>query len=427
MSINLISNPSFENGISPWTLVATDQNVNTAALVSAGAYSGNQCVYLASTNAGQAYIVQNVLLTGGHNYSLSFYAKRTGSIDVWTGFAVDNQFSPLPSLINKVGASYAKVTQEFTLPGTGSKVVSVYIFTGSAAGSAWIDNVELVDISETDGGNEGEDEGTGDNGGSNTPVTITGTGYNKVMTLKKIHAGLGYFKKDTATTHSQVRLMQQALTSLGYNTQGSDGKFGTNTQSAVKAFQRAEGLSVDGLFGRDSLLALENAIGGHLDPDNCGSTPQLDPLTVDQFIENLEAFCNCGWTYGENYDENSLEIDCAYFPYRARLKQGAHGCTSEYNNYLSEKGVITSYDDLQRGMEIFQAENGSSTKSHMGVYAGKVVIAGRLQHAVYQSCSSHNNVDAKYNNGVSGDSGPNLTGMNDKWKYWGWSRYVEHN
>ncbi len=58
--------------------------------------------------------------------------------------------------------------------------------------------------------------------------------------------------------------------------------------------------------------------------------------------------------------------------------------------------------------------------------AGKQVLNGTYQHTVYQSCSSHKTVDAKYNQGVSGDSGPNLTGMNNKWKYWGWSMYVDH-
>jgi hypothetical protein len=62
----------------------------------------------------------------------------------------------------------------------------------------------------------------------------------------------------------------------------------------------------------------------------------------------------------------------------------------------------------------------------MGVYAGMQTINGKYQHAVYQSCSSHNTIDAMYNNGDSEDSGPNLTGMNNKWKYWGWSKYINH-
>ena len=72
-------------------------------------------------------------------------------------------------------------------------------------------------------------------------ITITGNGHNSAVTLYKIHQGNCSFKKDTATFHSQVKLMQEALTSIGYNTQGANGKFGSNTLAAVKAFQKAKG------------------------------------------------------------------------------------------------------------------------------------------------------------------------------------------
>jgi hypothetical protein len=153
-------------------------------------------------------------------------------------------------------------------------------------------------------------------------------------------------------------------------------------------------------------------------------------LSVSEYISNLESFCNSGWKYGSGYNASKKTIDCAYYPYKARNELGAHGCTTEYNSYLSEKGTISSlggYDALQVGMEVFQQDTtDTSKKGHMGVYAGKQVLNGTLQHTVYQSCSSHNTVDAKYNHGVSTDSGPNLTGMNSKWKYWGWSKYITH-
>ena len=68
------------------------------------------------------------------------------------------------------------------------------------------------------------------------------------------------------TTHAQGALGQKALTSLGYDTQGADGKFGDHTLAAVKAFQQAKHLTVDGYFGKNSLAALELDMGGHLDP-----------------------------------------------------------------------------------------------------------------------------------------------------------------
>ena len=152
-------------------------------------------------------------------------------------------------------------------------------------------------------------------------------------------------------------------------------------------------------------------------------------LTVDEYINNLEKWCNCGWKYGNGYSPTNKTIDCAWYPYKARNDLGAHGCTSEYNSYLSSKGTISdgNYDTLVRGMEVFQQDTTDpAKKGHMGVYAGKVNIGGTVQHAVYQSCSSHKTIATKYNDGVVGDSGPNLTAMNKNWKFWGWSRYVKH-
>lgn len=263
-------------------------------------------------------------------------------------------------------------------------------------------------------------------------VEITGSGYNSKVKLYNIHQGNGYFRKDTSTTHSQVKLLQSALTDLGYDTQGADGKYGNNTLAAVKKFQEANNLTADGLFGKNSLTALESILGTHLDPENCetasGSVTTAN-LTVTEYIQNLESYCNSGWKYGSGYNASKKLIDCAWYPYKARSDQGAHGCTTEYNGYLSEKGKISSYNDLKVGMEVFQQSSDDSTKkSHMGVYAGKVLLRGELKHAVYQSCSSHSNIAIKYNDGVANDSGPNLTEMKaGRWKYWGWSKYVKHD
>ena len=38
-------------------------------------------------------------------------------------------------------------------------------------------------------------------------ISISGSGHNSRVNLAMIHAGQGYFTKDTATTHSQVALM----------------------------------------------------------------------------------------------------------------------------------------------------------------------------------------------------------------------------
>ena len=54
----------------------------------------------------------------------------------------------------------------------------------------------------------------------------------------------------------KVEELQRVLTERGFDTQGTDGKFGQNTHNAVEAFQRANGLPVDGVVGQDTARAL---------------------------------------------------------------------------------------------------------------------------------------------------------------------------
>ena len=56
-----------------------------------------------------------------------------------------------------------------------------------------------------------------------------------------------------------VRTMQIMLTACGYDCGGSDGIFGNRTLSALKAFQSDHGLTVDGIYGKNSRSALTAA------------------------------------------------------------------------------------------------------------------------------------------------------------------------
>ncbi len=84
-----------------------------------------------------------------------------------------------------------------------------------------------------------------------------------------------------------VRKLQENLTKLGYNTQGTDGIFGNNTKKAVLAFQRANNLAADGIAGKNT----HNAINAALKRLN-ETPPQVDTgnLTSSQarMIENLK-------------------------------------------------------------------------------------------------------------------------------------------
>ena len=60
---------------------------------------------------------------------------------------------------------------------------------------------------------------------------------------------------------AQVKALQRALRSLGYSVGTIDGQYGPTTKTAVAAFQHAEGLTEDGVFGPKTLSALIQRAG----------------------------------------------------------------------------------------------------------------------------------------------------------------------
>ena len=61
------------------------------------------------------------------------------------------------------------------------------------------------------------------------------------------------------STGEAVQQLQEALTDLGYDPGAVDGQFGSETESAVTAFQRDRGLTVDGIVGETTWLNLDEA------------------------------------------------------------------------------------------------------------------------------------------------------------------------
>lgn len=59
---------------------------------------------------------------------------------------------------------------------------------------------------------------------------------------------------------TQVKYMQQALNGLGYPAGNVDGHYGAKTEAAVREFQKAYGLSVDGSAGKNTMTALKNVV-----------------------------------------------------------------------------------------------------------------------------------------------------------------------
>ncbi|MGN0571432.1 MAG: spore cortex-lytic enzyme [Candidatus Fimenecus sp.] len=81
--------------------------------------------------------------------------------------------------------------------------------------------------------------------GSIGTIAAVKTNENSVSTLSKM-----------GSRGDEVRRIQEKLKSMGYYTGSVDGIYGTQTQSAVKKFQRDNGLDVDGIAGPKTLSYL---------------------------------------------------------------------------------------------------------------------------------------------------------------------------
>lgn len=58
------------------------------------------------------------------------------------------------------------------------------------------------------------------------------------------------------TSATQIHAIQKALTDKGFDPGGLDGIRGRRTENAVRAFQQANGLQVDGIVGPQTRRAL---------------------------------------------------------------------------------------------------------------------------------------------------------------------------
>ncbi len=84
-----------------------------------------------------------------------------------------------------------------------------------------------------------------------------------------------------------VKLLQSRLIALGYLTGAADGKFGVKTYEAVRAFQRANALTSDGIAGSKTLAALNQAGATATVPPAMILTPSPKPTAPEIKASNV--------------------------------------------------------------------------------------------------------------------------------------------
>lgn len=98
-----------------------------------------------------------------------------------------------------------------------------------------------------------------------------------------------------------VKLVQEYLTTLGYDTNGVDGIFGKGTYEAVISFQIDQGLHDDGIVGNDTFrkLVSEYYCAPFFSPQEVSTTPWMDEVFEDYFVSEIK---------GEDHNPKVLQM-----------------------------------------------------------------------------------------------------------------------
>lgn len=193
---------------------------------------------------------------------------------------------------------------------------------------------------------------------------------------------------------NDVVAMQERLQALNYLKAGHTGYFGTDTEAAVKSFQKRNGLSPDGNVGeytRETLYSQDakaakttsgsaSSSGGGSGGGSVIAVGNPDEASVDKLIEIAKSKLGCNYTRA---GKGPNEFDCSGFVYYCLNTAGYQ------IGYMTSKGwansslpKVTSMSDMARGDII-------CFKGHVGIYMGdgQMIDAGSSDDQV-RICSN---------------------------------------
>ena len=187
-----------------------------------------------------------------------------------------------------------------------------------------------------------------------------------------------------------VKMLQEQLVDLGYLSKGDvDYIYGEKTVEAVKAFQRRNGLTVDGKAGEktlDKLYSEQAKISKELEAKQKAEekaakekekqtsktspspTPKKD-TRIDKFVNAAKSKVGCEYVLG---DRGPNTFDCSGLVHYCLRQAGVIVTRMNAANFSKVKSWknITSISALQRGDILFFRSDESSAISHCGIYIG---------------------------------------------------------
>lgn len=165
-----------------------------------------------------------------------------------------------------------------------------------------------------------------------------------------------------------VQTLQLQLKKLGYFSGTGTGYYGSVTREAVIAFQRANGLSADGIAGP---VTRKKAFS-----NNTASAPNIATTSAAAIADIALKQVDKPYALGGN---GPSHYDCSGLAYYAMTNAGykvPRYSASAYSD-MSSWSKISKTGSLQKGDLVFFRSDTSSYISHMGIYTGD----GQFVHA----------------------------------------------
>ncbi len=202
---------------------------------------------------------------------------------------------------------------------------------------------------------------------------LTGDGLAGNATQSKLYStGAKSLALRAGSSGEAVQTLQLRLKSLGYFSGTGTGYYGAVTQSAVIAFQKATGLTADGIAGPKTRV---KAFSDSTAKAGSSATPKAGPSNAA--IADI-ALAQLGDTYvlGGN---GPSSFDCSGLAYYAMTNAGFSVSRLSAAAYSGQSSwtKITKTGDLQKGDLLFFYSESWSSINHMGIYTGD----GQFVHA----------------------------------------------
>lgn len=165
-----------------------------------------------------------------------------------------------------------------------------------------------------------------------------------------------------------VKNVQEALKQLGYDLSkyGSDGLIGSETTAAIKAFQEAKGLSIDGIVGPNTVKALQDAVG-----------------STDKLKSNVDDLMNDITKKGGR----DLAIESIGYAWKGLIRI-AHDVKTAYKDIFPKEftsddlyGIIQKIHDLSFNLMYSSKTSDQLQRSFKGLFAA-LDIAGTITGGV---------------------------------------------